>query len=192
MMIAGTKANELGVPVILDPVGAGATELRTSASKEILDGINIAVIRANASEALALALAGADSATKGVDSVHTVDDVAGVMPGLALELGCTIAVTGETDIVTDGERTFSVGGGDAMMTRVTGTGCAATALVGAFAAVDDNATQAAASALAYFGLAGSRAAKDCTGPGSYWVRMLDELHSITDEELRKAGLIEER
>jgi len=190
MMIAGMKANELGVPVILDPVGAGATDLRTSASKEIINSVDVAVIRANASEILALA--GADSSTKGVDSVHTTDDVAEVMPGLAKELGCTIAVTGVTDIVTDGERTFEVTGGDAMMTRVTGTGCAATALVGAFAAVDDDATLAAASALAYYGLAGSRAAKNCSGPGSYWVNVLDELYKISDDDLRKAKSIAER
>ncbi|MCP4230640.1 MAG: hydroxyethylthiazole kinase [bacterium] len=193
MVKAGKKADELGVPVILDPVGAGATDLRTSASKEILNNVSVAVIRANASEVLALA--GADSTTKGVDSVHTVDDVTEVMPGLAKELGCTIAVTGVTDIVTDGERTFSVGGGDAMMTRVTGTGCAATALVGAFAGVDDDSTLAAAGALAYFGLAGRRAAKDNPGPpgpGSYWVRVLDKLYAITDKELKTAALIEER
>lgn len=190
MVKAGKKANELGVPVILDPVGAGATDLRTNASKEILDGLDVAVIRANASEVLALA--GTGSATKGVDSVHTTDDVVEVMPGLAKELGCAIAVTGVSDIVTDGERIFEITGGDAMMTRVTGTGCAATALVGAFAAVDGDATLAAASALAYYGLAGTRAVKDCPGPGSYWGSVLDELYLISEDDLRNAGNITER
>ncbi len=190
MVKAGKKANELGVPVILDPVGAGATALRTSASTTILGEVEISVIRANASEVLALA--GTDSATKGVDSVHTTDDVVEVMPGLAKELGCTIAVTGSVDVVTDGERTFEVTGGDAMMTRVTGTGCAATALVGAFAAVDEDTTLAAASALAYYGLAGSRAAEDCPGPGSYWVNVLNELYNISEDDLRKTKSIVER
>jgi hydroxyethylthiazole kinase len=190
MVKAGKKANELGVPVILDPVGAGATALRTSASTSILGEVDVSVIRANASELLALA--GAGITTKGVDSVHTVDDVVEVMPGLAKGLGCTIAVTGVSDIVTDGERTLEITGGDAMMTRVTGTGCAATALVGAFAAVDSDATLAAASALAYFGLAGSRAAKDCAGPGSYWTNVLDELYIISEDDLRNAGNIIER
>ncbi len=190
MVKAGKKANEMGVPVILDPVGAGATALRTSASKEILGEVKVSVIRANASEVLALS--GSEKTTKGVDSIHGIDDVAEVMPGLAKGLGCTIAVTGVRDVVTDGERTLEVTGGDELMTGVTGTGCAATALVGAFATVEEDPAQAAAGALAYFGLAGSKAANGCLGPGSYWVNVIDQLYLIADEDLRKSDSISER
>jgi hydroxyethylthiazole kinase len=190
MVVAGRKANELGVPVVLDPVGAGATGLRTAASQELLGAVDVAVVRANASEVLALA--GGAEATKGVDSVHSAEEAAGVMPDLAKELGCTIAVTGETDIVTDGERTLEVAGGHPLMGYVTGTGCAATVLVGAFLAVDDDPVQAAAGGLAFFGLAGARAAEKCRGPGTYWVRVLDELYSVSEDDLRSAELISER
>ncbi len=190
MVVAGRKANELGVPVVLDPVGAGATGLRTAASRELLGAVNVAVVRANASEVLALA--GGAEATRGVDSVHTAEEVAEVMPGLASELSCTIAVTGPTDIVTDGERTLEVRGGSPMMGYVTGTGCAATVLVGAFLAVDKDAAQAAAGGLAFFGLAGAWAAEGCPGPGTYWTRVLDEIHNITADDLRAAELITER
>jgi len=190
MVVAGRKANELGVPVVLDPVGAGATGLRTAASRELLGEVDVAVVRANASEVLALA--GGAEATKGVDSVHTAEEAAGIMPDLAKELDCTIAVTGETDVVTDGEKTFGVVGGHPLMGYVTGTGCAATVLVGAFLAVDDEPVQAAAGALAFFGLAGARAAEKCPGPGTYWVRVLDELYGISEDDLRSAELISER
>lgn len=190
MVVAGRKANELGVPVVLDPVGAGATGLRTAASRELLGAVDIAVVRANASEVLALA--GGAEATKGVDSVHTAEEAAGVMPNLAKELGCTIAVTGVTDIVTDGDRTLEVAGGHPLMGYVTGTGCAATVLVGAFLAVNDEPVQAAAGGLAFFGLAGARAAEKCPGPGTYWVRVLDELYSVSENDLRSAELISER
>ncbi|UCE27384.1 MAG: hydroxyethylthiazole kinase [Candidatus Coatesbacteria bacterium] len=190
MVVAGRKANELGVPVVLDPVGAGATGLRTAASQELLGAVDVAVVRANASEVLALA--GGAEATKGVDSVHSAEEAAEVMPGLAKELGCTIAVTGETDVVTDGEKTLEVAGGHPLMGYVTGTGCAATVLVGAFLAVDDDSVQAAAGGLAFFGLAGTRASEKCPGPGTFWIRVLDELYNITDEDLRSAGFISER
>jgi hydroxyethylthiazole kinase len=190
MVIAGHKANELGVPIVLDPVGAGATGLRTAASRELLGELDVAVIRANPSEILALA--GSAGATRGVDSVHTAEEAAEVIPALAEELKCTVAVTGATDIVTDGEKTLAVTGGHPLMGYVTGTGCAATVLVGAFLAVDKDFAQAAAGGLALFGLAGARAAEGCPGPGTYWVRVLDELYNVTDSDLRSAELISER
>jgi hydroxyethylthiazole kinase len=190
MVVAGRKANELGVPVVLDPVGAGATGLRTAASQELLGVLDVAVIRANASEVLALA--GNAEATKGVDSVHSAEEAAEVMPALAKELNCTIAVTGATDVVTDGEKTLAVTGGHPMMGYVTGTGCAATVVVGAFLAVDKDPVQAAAGGLAFFGLAGARAGEKCPGPGTYWVRILDELYNVTEHDLRSAELISER
>lgn len=181
MMTAGKRASELGTPIILDPVGAGATALRTRTAKEIVKKVDVTVIRGNASEILALRQA--DSKTKGVDAVHTVDEAAATAKLLAKEIGVTLAITGATDLVTDGERVFRIENGHPLMARVTGTGCTATAIVGAFLAVDDDTVSATATALSYFGLAGEIAAEQAQAPGSFMVALLDALYTITPESL---------
>ena len=186
MLKAGKRANALGVPVILDPVGAGATRLRTDSARRLIESLSIQVIRGNASEILSLAGEQAASRTKGVDSVHTVDQVTDAAAVLAKELNTTLAITGAVDLITDGERVCRVMNGDAMMGRVTGTGCVATALIGAFLAADPNPTDAATTALAYFGLAGEKAAAKSAGPGSFQTALLDALYEMEEEEL-KAG-----
>ncbi len=186
MLRAGKRANEVNVPVILDPVGAGATRLRTASARRLMDGISIRVIRGNASEILSLAGEKPASAIKGVDSVHTVDEVAEAATVLAGKLKTTLAVTGAVDLITDGERVFRVMNGHEMMSRVTGTGCAATVMIGAFLAVDPNPLEAATTSLAYFGLAGEKAAANSAGPGSFQIAILDALYGMEGEEL-KAG-----
>jgi hydroxyethylthiazole kinase len=181
MLKAGRKATELGKPIVLDPVGSGATRLRTDAARSILAGTRVSVVRGNASEILSLS--GQAAAIKGVDSCDSVGDAARVAGQLALELGVTLAITGPTDLVTDGRRTLFVEGGHALMPCVTGTGCTASALVGAFHAVDPDPVSAAATALAFFGLAGERAGARAEGPGSFQVHLLDALYAITPEEL---------
>ena len=123
MLKAGRVATRLGKPIILDPVGAGATALRTRAAKEILARTRVGVIRGNASEILSLA--GENSATKGVDATRSVDDAAQAAMLLARELNATLAVTGVTDLVTDGSRVAHIDGGHALMPLVTGMGCTA-------------------------------------------------------------------
>ena len=189
MLKAGRKATELGKPIVLDPVGSGATKLRTDAARAILSETKVSVVRGNASEILSLA--GGDSAIKGVDSCDSVEDAARVAGQLALELGVTLAVTGPTDLVTDGRRTLFVEGGHALMPFVTGTGCTASALVGAFHAVDPDPVSAAATALAFLGLAGERAGGGAKGPGSFQVNLLDALYAITPEELQAGCRIRE-
>ncbi len=181
MMAAGKRASELNTPIVLDPVGAGATALRTRTAKEIVKKVDVTVIRGNASEILALRHA--DSKTKGVDAVHTVDEAATTAKLLAKELGVTLAITGATDLVTDGERVFRIENGHPLMACVTGTGCTATAIVGAFLAVDDDPVSATATALSYFGLAGEVAAEQAQAPGSFMVALLDALYTITPESL---------
>ncbi len=182
MMAAGRRASLCHTPVVLDPVGAGATRLRTRTAKEIVAGVDVTVIRGNASEILALGHA--DSHTKGVDAIHTVDDAAATAKRMAGELGTTLAITGATDLVTDGQRVVSIENGHPLMACVTGSGCAATAIVGAFLAVDDDPVSATATALAYFGLAGEVAAEQAQAPGSFMVALLDALYTITPEKLR--------
>ena len=182
MIAAGIRASERNIPVVLDPVGAGATDLRTRTANKIVAEVDVKVIRGNASEILALRHA--DSQTKGVDAIHTVDDAATTAKLLADELGITLALTGPTDLVTDGQRVIRIENGHPLMACVTGTGCMATAVVGAFLAVDNDPVSAAATALAYFGLAGELAAEQAQAPGSFMVALLDSLYTITPEQLR--------
>jgi hydroxyethylthiazole kinase len=190
MLKAGKRANELHVPLILDPVGAGATRLRTDSARRLIEALSIHVIRGNASEVLSLAGDKSESRTKGVDSVHTVDQVAETAGALAKELRTTLAITGAVDLITDGERTCRVMNGHEMMSHVTGTGCAATVIIGAFLAVDSNPLEAAATGLAYFGLAGEKAAAKAPGPGSFQIALLDALYEMKEEELRAGAKIQ--
>lgn len=182
MIKAAKKANEAGVPVILDPVGSGATKLRTDAAKKILKSASIAVVRGNASEVLSLK--DEKSATRGVDSAHSVDDAEESAMELANELGTVLAVTGPVDMITDGISTVSVRNGHPLMGRVTGTGCTASAICGAFLAVDIHPLSAAATALSVFGLCGEMAAKKAKSPGSYSIALIDALFNITAKDCK--------
>ena len=189
MLKAGKKATELGVPIILDPVGAGATKLRTETAKRILAETRVTLVRGNASEILALG--GAASKGKGVDSADSVDAAAERAVGLARELGVPVAITGAVDFITDGRRVVRVANGHPLMGCVTGTGCGATAIIGAFAGVDADPVSAAATALATYGLAGEHAADGAAGPGSFMIRFIDALHALTTEDLRVGCKIRE-
>ena len=187
MLAAGRRASELNIPVILDPVGAGATKLRTDTAKQIVAEAKVSVIRGNASEILALR--DADSHTKGVDAIHSVDDAAQTAKLLAGELGTALAITGPTDLVTDGRMVIRIENGHPLMACVTGMGCTATAIIGAFSAVDRNPVSATATALAYFGLAGEIAAQKAEAPGSFMVALLDALYGIAPEALEARAKI---
>jgi hydroxyethylthiazole kinase len=189
MIIAGKKAAALKTPVILDPVGSGATSLRTDSAKKIIHETKISVIRGNASEILSLK--NNDSKTKGVDSIHSVEDASETAKKLAKDLQTTLAITGSVDLVTDGERTVHVSNGHPLMACVTGTGCTATAVIGAFLAVDNDPFSAAATALAFFGLAGEVAGEKAQAPGSFMIEMLDALYLITPEQLQSGCRIKE-
>ncbi len=188
MIMAGKKASEKGTPIILDPVGSGATALRTNSAKKIIDSARVSVIRGNASEILSLQHK--DSKTKGVDSVHAVDEASATARMLARELNTTLAITGPVDLVTDGRRVVRVSNGHPLMGFVTGTGCTATATIGAFLAVDDDPFSACATALAYFGLAGEVAGEKASAPGSFMIQMLDALYTITPAMLKDGCKIE--
>ena len=189
MLKAGRRSAEIGIPIVLDPVGSGATQFRTATAKKIVKECDISIIRGNSSEILSLGTSG--STTKGVDSVHTVDDAAAVGARLAAELSCTLAITGPVDMITDGSRVIRVENGDPMMPYVTGTGCSASAVIGAFASVEKDPVVAAAGGLAFIGLAGEKAAEKTKGPGSFMISMLDALYSISpDDIIRDCRLVE--
>jgi len=187
MLKAGKRANEMNIPIILDPVGSGATRLRTESAKRLIDSLSIQVVRGNASEVLSLAREG--SRTKGVDAIHSVDEAADAAIILARELDTTLAITGEVDLITDGMRVCMVHNGHELMGYVTGTGCTATALIGAFLAVDSHPVEAATTALAYFGLAGERAAAEVKAPGGFHVALYDALYTIDEKALQEGAKI---
>jgi hydroxyethylthiazole kinase len=183
MLKAGRKASVLGKPIVLDPVGVGATALRTAAAKDILASTRVSVVRGNASEILSLA--DRKAAGKGVDAAHSVDDAETAAAELALTLRTCLAITGPVDLVTDGRRAMRIANGHPLMPMVTGTGCSATAIIGAFLAVDPDPVSAAATALAFFGIAGEEAGAQATGPGSFLVHLLDALYTLTPEDVAK-------
>jgi hydroxyethylthiazole kinase len=172
MHSAAGRADARSVPWILDPVGAGATGFRTDTAKKLIER-RPAIVRANAGEILALA-GKADGASKGVDSLAASETSLDAARRLARATGAVVAVTGATDYVTDGDRIESVEGGHAMSQQVTGTGCAATAVIGAFLAVEP-AFDAAMHGLSVMKRAAARAAKEAGGPGSFAMRMLDAI-----------------
>lgn len=188
MLKAGKRANELNIPIVLDPVGSGATKLRTSSTKRLLDELYIQVVRGNASEVLSLARK--DSVTKGVDSVHSVDEAADVAIQLSNELDTTIAITGKVDLITYGGRITMVHNGHPLMGYVTGTGCTASAMIGAFLAVDRKPVDAATTALAYFGLTGEKGANRAKAPGSFQTAILDALYTIDEDQLEQGAKIQ--
>ncbi len=180
MLSAGRRANELGVPVVLDPVGAGATGLRTGACERILEEIRVAVIRGNAGEVLALA--GDAGSVRGVDSLSSGENRRDVFLSYARAAGTVVAVTGPTDFVTDGSRMCEVRNGHPILGRVTGTGCGATTAVACFVAAGGDPLERASGALATYGAAAEMAAASAGGPGTFVPLFLDALAAITPEE----------
>jgi hydroxyethylthiazole kinase len=177
MLLAGRAANERGVPVVLDPVGAGATTYRTETAKRMLDELEIAVLRGNAGEVATLV--GVDAEVRGVESIAAGGDAAGLARAAGKRLGVVASVTGSVDHVSDGETVIAIGNGHPMMAMITGTGCMSSALTGCFLAVDRDAPlEAAAAALVAFGVAGEEAAKGAKGPGSFHVALYDALAAL--------------
>jgi hydroxyethylthiazole kinase len=175
MRPAALRANALAKPWVLDPVGAGATRYRTAVAADLL-ALKPTVLRANASEVLATA--GDAARTRGVDSADDSDAALPAAKRTAQAFGLTVAVTGPTDYVTDGSRVRAIHNGHALMPRVTGLGCTASALVGAFLAVEPDPVLAATYALAVLGLCGELAAAKSAGPGTLQLHLYDALHAL--------------
>ncbi|WP_062106234.1 hydroxyethylthiazole kinase [Bacillus niameyensis] len=174
MLLAGKSANEQGVPVVLDPVGAGATVFRKETVSKILKEINISLIRCNAGELAAIA--GIEWSARGVDAGEGQADISTIAKEMAQKLGCLIAVTGEIDILTDGTRLLEISGGHSLMSKVTGSGCLLSAVAGAFLAISNkNDFEAVAEALSFYKKAGESASENASAPGQFAVHFLDEL-----------------
>ncbi len=178
---AATAAGKAGVPWVLDPVAVGATPYRTEVVRRLLP-LKPAVIRGNASEIMAIAGSLA-SAGKGVDSTESSDAARDAAAALARDTGAVVAVTGVVDYVSDGTRMAAIANGDAMLTRVTGTGCTATALIGAFLGAGLPPFEAAIAGLTALGVAAEMAMSEAKGPGSFQVALFDALHALDDATL---------
>ena len=188
MVLAGGAANRAGVPVVLDPVGAGATAYRTETARNLVQDLEIAVVRGNSAEIATLA--GHQAEIRGVEAIGTVGG-----PELALEaaraLGCVVAVTGPVDHVSDGTHVLAIANGHELLATVTGTGCMATAITGCFLGVrPDDPLEAAAEALVAFGVAGEDASKKGKKPGSFHVALYDALYDLDPKKLDSRAKVE--
>ena len=177
MLMAAKAANNNGIPVVLDPVGAGATAYRSRTVQRLMEETTVSVIRGNASEVLSLAVA--EVKTKGVDSSLSVsEEIVDTAGSIARQYGCVVAISGERDLITDGDRVFRVGNGVPMMTRVTGLGCGLSAVVGAFCSVAEGDLLAAtAAAFGFYGLCGELAYESSQRPGRFFVAFVDALYT---------------
>ena len=190
MKAAGMAASRRGTPIVLDPVGAGATSQRTAAVVELIELCKPTIIRGNGSEIMTVASAWSkhlgssaqdaeeSSRSKGVDSSASSDDAVQAAIRLAQQSGAVVVISGATDYITDGKVVHTVEGGDEIMTAVTGMGCTATALTGAFAAVCKDPMTAAVAAMAVMSAAGEKAAAQARGNGSMQMHFLDELYNL--------------
>ncbi|MBE9488092.1 MAG: hydroxyethylthiazole kinase [Bacteroidetes bacterium] len=183
MILAGKTALKKGIPIVLDPVGAGATSYRTDTCLRLIKECKPSVIRGNGSEIMALV--DSDIKTKGVDSSVSSSSALDSAKYLAKEACAVVVISGEIDYITDGEKVIEVRNGSTMMTKVTGMGCTATALVGAFLAVNSDTLTASANAMAIMGIAGEISATKSLGTGSMQVNFLDELYIISEKEINR-------
>lgn len=200
MFIAGKRANELGHPIVLDPVGAGASRLRTDTAKKLMQELKLSVIRGNISELKALALG--SGGAKGVDAdvadavtEENLDSSVDFVKKLAASQNAVIAITGAIDIVADGERAFVIRNGCPMMSQITGSGCMLSAMTAAYITANtENTLEAAAAAVCAMGLCGEKALeitqRNNEGNSSYRNRLIDEIYKLTGEELDRGARYE--
>ena len=177
IIMAGKAANATRTPVVLDPVGAGATRYRTDTAKQILSDVDVTVVRGNHGEIATLV--GVAAEVRGVESMAAGDDAAGLAQTAARSLGLVASVTGAVDHVSDGKRVLAVANGHELLASVSGTGCMSSAITGCFlAGKPAEPLEAAAEALAAFGVAGEEAAQGAKGPGSFHVNLYDALAAL--------------
>lgn len=183
MFRAARAAKTRDIPIVLDPVGAGATPYRTETAVKFLADIRPSIIRGNASEIRSLLMS--ESATKGVDSRHGAEEAVEAAAAISRQYGCVVSVSGEVDFIVEGGSITRVANGHPLMPRVTGLGCTASALTAAFAAVNASYAAAAANAMAVMGIAGEIASLTSRGPASFLTAFIDALHNIREKDIRE-------
>ncbi|HLO11031.1 MAG TPA: hydroxyethylthiazole kinase [Pseudoneobacillus sp.] len=185
MILAGKTANELGIPVIFDPVGAGATTYRTETAQRIMREIHISVIRGNAAEIANVV--GEKWEIKGVDAGENQGNVVDLAISAAGKLNTMVVITGKDDVMTDGKTTYVISNGHPILTKVTGTGCLLTSVIGAFAGVEKDLILATLSALTFYGIAAEKAAEkvESMGPGSFQIEFLNQLALVSSIDIQQ-------
>ncbi|MBB5173495.1 hydroxyethylthiazole kinase [Texcoconibacillus texcoconensis] len=187
MKLAASSAEKAGVPIVLDPVGVGASSYRTSVGKRIVEDFDTSVVRGNVAEIANLI--GESTFIRGVDAPDDAKNKENLAIRAAKKLNTVIVVTGEEDIITDGEKVSRIENGDPMLTQVTGTGCLLTSVIAAFISTHPNSLEATTAAVAFYGIAAECAAEsikeDLKGPGHYQIALIDALHMTTNEEIEK-------
>jgi hydroxyethylthiazole kinase len=183
MMLALKAANSKGIPIVFDPVGSGAIPYRTRAANSILNQSTVTVIRGNASEILSLN--GNPALSKGADSLLNTSDYLEQAKTVSITHKCIVWMSGQTDVVTDGQSVLLVHNGHTLMRKVTGMGCTATAITGAFLAVNPKPLRGCAHAAILTGIAGEIAATKGEGPGSFKLAFIDALHNISLNEIER-------
>ncbi|MBM0066272.1 hydroxyethylthiazole kinase [Alkalicoccobacillus gibsonii] len=191
MIIAGQSANQAGKPVILDPVGAGATPFRTEVCQKILSKVDVTIVRGNAGELSALV--GAQGVVKGVDGSSDGDKEA-IAKQVATSFSCIAVLTGEVDVITDGTETYTVSNGHEWLTKVVGTGCLLGGVVAAFAATAEKPdyVKACAQAVSYYGVAAENAynVSQEQGYGTFGQAFIDHLGVLSEEQALRLQRIE--
>ncbi|MCK1992757.1 hydroxyethylthiazole kinase [Peribacillus muralis] len=192
MELAGRTANSRNIPVIFDPVGVGATPYRTEKASELLEKVSFQIIRGNASEIHRLI--GGDIVTRGVDSKELAISNAALAASAADRLNSIIVVSGAIDAVSDGKQTTNIDNGNVLLTNVTGTGCMATALIGAFSGVTDDYYAAAVAGISTMSISGELAAESLQkneGTGTFRVRLIDAISTMNKKTWLKEVKINE-
>ena len=190
MLVAGKAAQAKGIPIVLDPVGVGATSLRTRTAQQIICEVQPTVIRGNMSEIKVLA--GLAAEIHGVDSIADEKDGVAVARQLASQLDCVIAVTGKTDVITDGRQVYMIHNGHPIMSKLTGTGCMASSLVGSCCGASKNNLIGAVAGILLMGLSGERALcglQSGEGIGTFHGRLFDEIFNMTTEKILQGGKV---
>lgn len=188
MILAGRKANEKNIPVVLDIVGAGATDLRTEKANEILSKVNVSILKGNSSEIGTIA--GAEAETKGVEAISVKGNLVEIAKKLAREKKLTVAITGKEDIISNGRDIYICRNGHPMMGCFVGSGCMVSSVIGTFAAIEKDYALSSANALSLFGIAGELAAKEAKGPDSYKTALMDKIFNIDEDKINKMAKLE--
>ena len=187
MIQAGLAANKKGIPVVLDPVGVGATPMRTEAARRLMNRVQITHLKGNAAEIATLA--GVQAEVRGVDSGQVGSDLETLAKKAAQIWGVTVTVTGARDWITDGQEQIEVVNGHELMSTVSGTGCMSASVLAAFAATGEDPVASAVSAMATYGVAAEQAARRSRGPGSFRVELFDAIASLTGEQVKEAACV---
>jgi len=181
MIVAGRRAQARGIPIVLDPVGAGLSHFRMATLNRLLSELTLSVIKGNQAEIGILAGAGGE--LRGVDVVTGPENPQTAAKELAKRTKAIVVVTGERDLVLDEGRRVVLDNGHPLMSYMTGTGCMLAAMIAAFVACEKDVFVATVAAVAGFGVAGERAAKKSIGPGTFKVAFLDSLYSLTPKQM---------